>query len=46
MGLIVAANVATLFAGGGNKTLDIALTIGAVAVAVGCEHGVSSATCQ
>jgi len=45
VGLIVAANVATLFAGGG-KTLDVALTIGAVAVAVGCEHGISIATCQ
>jgi len=46
VGLIVAANVATLFAAGGNKTLDVALTIGAVAVAVGCEHGISIATCQ
>jgi hypothetical protein len=37
IGLIVAANVATLLVGGGNKALEFALTIAAVAVAVGCE---------
>jgi len=38
MGLIVAAMVTTLLAGGGNKTLEVALTIAAVAVGVGCER--------
>jgi len=30
--------VTTLLAGGGNKTLEVALTIAAVAVGVGCER--------